>query len=111
MQLARRPFVSFGPELFQHDLQQAGLRRLRLRAEHKLSASSTEALLGFVAAGLGYSLIPWPSPRGPEIAGVRALRLGAREDDFAIHAAYRSDRADDPLLKPALQALQRPRQR
>jgi DNA-binding transcriptional LysR family regulator len=106
-----KPFVSFGPELFQHDMQLAGLRRLGLEAEQKLSASTTEALLGFVAAGLGYSLIPWPSLHGPQVPGVHALRLGAERDGFTIHAAYREGREDDPLLVAALRAMPRLRER
>jgi DNA-binding transcriptional LysR family regulator len=106
-----KPFISFGPELFQHDMQLAGLRRLGLEAEQKLSASTTEALLGFVAAGLGYSLIPWPSLHGPQVHGVYALRLGAERDGFTIHAAYREGREDDPLLVAALRAMPRLRER
>jgi DNA-binding transcriptional LysR family regulator len=105
--LRGKPFVSFGAELFQHDLQLAGLRRLGLEAERSLSASTTEALVGFVAAGLGYSLIPWPSLSGPKVPDVCTLRLGTKNDGFAIHAAYRSGREDDPLLVAALQAMPR----
>jgi DNA-binding transcriptional LysR family regulator len=99
--------VSFGPELFQHDLQLAGLRRLGLEAELKLSASTTDALLGLVAAGLGYSLIPWPSLYRPQVPDVHALRLGTKQNGFTIHAAYREGRADDPLLVAVLHAMPR----
>ena len=105
--LGDKPFIGFGAELFQHELQHIGLRRLGLSPEHKLSASSTETLLGFVAAGLGYSLIPWPNQAGPELRDVYTLRIGERRDAFAIHAAFRAGRDADPLLQAALATLPR----
>lgn len=103
--LRGRPFVSYERGLFQHQMQLAGLRALGVEPERKLSVSSTEALLGFVAAGLGYSLIPWPSMKGPALREVHATRLRGPSASFPIHAAYRTRKQLDPLVSAALQAL------
>ncbi|HVP59283.1 MAG TPA: hypothetical protein VMT11_01865 [Myxococcaceae bacterium] len=41
----------------------------------RFAADSTASLLGFVAAGLGFSVVPALHPDGPRRAGVRAIRL------------------------------------
>lgn len=103
--LGAQPFISYTPDLFQYAMQVAGLSALHVVPQRKLSASSTEALLGFVAAGLGYSLIPWPTRKGPELANVRALRLHDERARFPIHLAYRTSAASDPLVVAALRSL------
>jgi DNA-binding transcriptional LysR family regulator len=101
------PFVSYAPSLVQYDLQMRGLRELGVAAQRKLSASSTEALLGFVASGLGFSLVPWPDAAGPKLRGVVCVALAGRAWRFPIHAAYRTRAGKDPLLQAALGAFGR----
>jgi DNA-binding transcriptional LysR family regulator len=103
--LRQRPFVGYSPSLFQHALQLHGLQRLGIEPQPGLSASSTEAILGFVQAELGYSLLPWPSERGPQLAGVCCIRLRGAGTEFPIVLAWRARAAPDPLIEAALATL------
>ena len=102
--LRDKPFVSFHPSLPHCQLQLNALGALGA-PRRLLSASSTEAILGFVAAGLGYSLVPWPDAKGPQFPGVIAIRQKGRGTEFPILAAWRKRAEPDPLIGAALQAL------
>ena len=103
--LRDQPFVSFHPSLPHCQLQKNALDAHGVESPKLLSASSTEAILGFVAAGLGYSLVPWPAPRGPQFRGVTAIRQRGPGTEFPILAAWRKRAEPDPLISAALQAL------
>ena len=103
--LRDKPFVSFHPSLPHCQLQLNALGASGAERRKLLSASSTEAILGFVAAGLGYSLVPWPEARGPQFRGVTAIRQQGRGTEFPILAAWRKRAEPDPLISAALQAL------
>ncbi|MFO0680329.1 MAG: hypothetical protein U0169_27645 [Polyangiaceae bacterium] len=64
------PHVTFPPNLPHTERQLRAVESVA-PADQVLTASSTDAILGFVAAGLGYSLVPWPTPSGPKVPGVR----------------------------------------
>jgi DNA-binding transcriptional LysR family regulator len=102
------PFVSFHPSLPHCQLQLNALDAFGNLPRKTLSASSTEAILGFVAAGLGYSLVPWPDARGPQFKGVTAIRQKGRGTEFPILAAWRKRAEPDPLIRAALLALGSP---
>ena len=103
--LREQPFVSFHPSLAHYQLQLNALETLGPSRRKTLSASSTEAILGFVAAGLGYSLVPWPEANGPRFRGVTAIRQKGPGTEFPILAAWRKRAEPDPLIQAALQAL------
>jgi DNA-binding transcriptional LysR family regulator len=103
--LREQPFVSFHPSLPHCQLQLNALETLGPARRKTLSASSTEAILGFVAAGLGYSLVPWPEARGPQFPGVTAIRQKGPGTEFPILAIWRKRAELDPLIGAALQAL------
>ena len=103
--LRHQPFVSFHPSLPHCQMQLSALDSHGVERGKLLSASSTEAILGFVAAGLGYSLVPWPDVRGPQFRGVTAIRQKGRGTEYPIFAAWRKGAEPDPLISAALQAL------
>jgi DNA-binding transcriptional LysR family regulator len=103
--LRDEPFVSFHPDLPQYALQIRALSTHGAPPRKTLSASSTEAILGFVAAGLGYSLVPWPDETGPKFRGVTAVRQNGRGTRFPILAVWRERAEPNPLVSAALQAL------
>ena len=103
--LRDKPFVSFHPSLPHCQMQLNALGALGSPRRGTLSASSTEAILGFVAAGLGYSLVPWPEARGPQFRGVTAIRQKGPGTEFPILAAWRKHAEPNPLIQAALRAL------
>jgi DNA-binding transcriptional LysR family regulator len=70
-----------------------------------LSASSVNAILALVRAGLGYSLLPWPDTSGPRAPGLQAVRLTGAGTEFPVCASWRARTPEDPLVAAALSAL------
>jgi DNA-binding transcriptional LysR family regulator len=103
--LADEAFVGFHPSLPHHALQLAALEAAGSAPRERLSASSVEAILGFVQAGLGYSLIPWPDPVGPRLRGVIARRQKGPGTEFPVVAAWAPRGYPSPLVQAALDAL------
>jgi len=101
--LAGEPFIAFHASLPYTRRQLAAVAALCPR--HVLHASSTDAILGFVAAGLGYSLIPWPTADGPVVAGVRAERMHGAGTQFPILAVWKRGAVAETLIQRALSAL------
>ena len=66
------------------------------------AADSTASLLGLVAAGLGFSVIPALDVRGPRRPGVRAIRLRMPGAELPVHAVWVKGHAH-PLVKAALE--------
>lgn len=101
--LQGRPLVGYSSVLPQHNLQQSALFRLGVAHSRTLTASSTEAILGFVSAGLGFSVIPWPNERGPSVPSVAARRV--RGATYPVCVAWRQSAAADPVIVAALAAF------
>jgi DNA-binding transcriptional LysR family regulator len=99
------PFVSFRPGTSEHALQLAGLELFGLNPPRLLSASTVDAIVGFVQAGLGYSLVPWPSRDGPRAAGVVARPIRTRGATFPITASWLKKGGENPLVAVALDAV------
>ena len=102
-ELASQPFVALndGPE---RELQLAALRALGAAPARISGAPSVTSVLAFVAAGLGYSLIPWPTRRGPRLPGVAVAPLRGKETRFPISASFRKSSEPDPVLEAVLRA-------
>jgi DNA-binding transcriptional LysR family regulator len=100
------PFVSFRPGTSEHALQLAGLAFHGLNPPRLLSASTVDAILGFVQAGLGYSLVAWPSREGPRLSGVLSTPVKARGAAFPIAASWLKKGGESSLVAVALRAAE-----
>ncbi len=69
-----------------------------------VSASSVDAILAFVQAGLGFSVVPWLDSRGPALENVAVRRLRGRGASFPILAVWRRSERPHPLVQAALSA-------
>jgi DNA-binding transcriptional LysR family regulator len=114
--LARRPglrlrdlrdqaFISYNTERWHRELQLRALALHHASPARLLSVDSSETILAFVAAGLGFSLVPWLSAEGPRLAGVTAHPLTRPTAEFPVVAAWRRSALSDPLVEAALAAL------
>lgn len=94
-------FVAYAPDLPHHALQLDALRaRLGGAPARTLTAPSVAALLAFVGAGLGFSIVPWPDQRGPDAPGVALFR--ERAPTFPVLAVARRVAHPHPLLDALL---------
>lgn len=102
--VAGQPLVAYAAQARQRALQSLALRRLDIPEPKVLQASSTDAILGFVGAGLGFSIVPWPGDEPPRLPDVHAHRLTRNRDAFPISVAWREESRADPLVQAGLGA-------
>ena len=101
--LKDEPFVAYNVDRTLRAAQLEVLRQHGITPRRMFSADSAETILGFVAAGLGYSLVPWLASQGPRVAGVVTQRLVRPAASFPIFAAYRKTASANPLIRAALE--------
>ena len=99
--LTELPFLTFGADPASRALQRRAVEALGASARERFAADSTASLLGFVAAGLGFSVVPAMHPRGPRRAGIRAIPLRLPGSELAVHAAWLRS-VPNPMLAAAL---------
>ena len=96
-------FISYNPDLHPYPLQMQALAEHGVVPEQIISASSVEAILGFVESGVGFSLVPSLEPDGPSSTKLVSLPLRAPKVEFPVVAAWRKDTPENPLLDAALE--------
>jgi len=100
-------FVALSSALPQSALQMKALQRLGAEPRRITYAPSVTSVLAFVAAGLGYSLIPWPGAEGPRVRGVASRELRGRDSRFPVLACYRTTNEPDAALEAVLRRAPR----
>ncbi len=103
--LATTPLVCYPPAFDQHALQMAAVREHIGEPTRTIAASSVEVILSFVAAGLGYSIVPWLDEKGPRRAGVVAIAPGGHQQRFPILAAWSKRSSIAPTLGQVVELL------
>ena len=99
--LSGRTFISYTPGALPHQLQMRALDEASCTPGRTISAHSAETILGFVEAGVGFSLVPSLEPEGPGGCGIRAEPADLTTTEFPVVAAWlRSE-----LPRPAIDAL------
>ena len=84
------------------NLQDDELRRTGTEPAHVISTDSIDTILGIVASGLGFSLVPSALAEGPRLPGLVARPLGGKKNRYPVYAAWRATASDNPLLRAAL---------
>jgi DNA-binding transcriptional LysR family regulator len=101
-------FVHFAPGSLQHAMQMQALRDAGCAPSVFLNGASVDGILGFVSAGLGYSLVPWPDRSGPKLAKVLSAPYRATSLRIPVRAAFHRAAKNERALELALRAA-RPR--
>jgi DNA-binding transcriptional LysR family regulator len=104
-ELSDTPFVAYGADRALRTLQDQALGAHGLAPRVTHAADSSDTILGFVAAGLGFSLVPSAQPHGPHVAGVTAFPLERPKAVFPISALWKRRAFPHPLVDAALAAL------
>ncbi len=100
--LAQQTFIAYSSDLLAHNLQLRALSIHGITPNRVITAGSADAILGFVESGLGYSLIPSLSKKGPRIPAVVVRPLKSAEANFPVFAAWRKRETLPPTLLTAL---------
>lgn len=106
-ELAAETFITYPPGTVHHALQMKALARSRVTPARTIAATTADAIVGLVAAGIGCSLVPsLTTPRGGNERawrkGVVAHRFGAGAIEFAVSAICRRTTLSNPALDAAL---------
>jgi DNA-binding transcriptional LysR family regulator len=107
-QLRDEPFITYSSDLQLRELQLSALAHHGVVPRRLHAADSSETILGFVAAGLGYSLLASLLPKGPRVPGVVALPVTQPAREFPIYAAWRKSAHANPLLEVLLALAPQP---
>jgi DNA-binding transcriptional LysR family regulator len=106
--LADEPFIAYSTDLQLREMQLAALAMHGVKPRRIHAADSSETMLAFVAAGLGYSLLASVQPHGPRMAGVISQPLQRPTTRFALYAAWLKRSRPHPLVQAALQRAPHP---
>lgn len=104
-QVASETFVTYNPGTIHHELQRRALARSGAAPVRIISASTTEAILGLVAAGVGCSLVPSIDETLLRRRGVVARPFAPGRGRFPVRAVWRASGAVNPAVDVALRAL------
>jgi DNA-binding transcriptional LysR family regulator len=107
-QLGDEPFITYSADLQLRELQLSALAHHGVTPRRLHAADSSETILGFVAAGLGYSLLASLLPKGPRVPGVVAQPVTQPAREFPIYAAWRKSAHAHPLLAVLLSLAPEP---
>lgn len=106
-ELGEDTFVGYNPGTHAARLQLGVLSANGITPRHTITAGSADTILGFVQAGLGWSIVPDLAPDGPAGEGLVAAPLEPQAH-FSVVAAWRKDTPENPLLDAALETAPRP---
>lgn len=95
-------FVGYTPGSLPHQLQKQVLEDRGVTPTRVLSASTADAILGFVESGLGFSVVPSLDEGGPKGRGFKARLMQRPMATFDVVAAWRESSMPNPLLEAAL---------
>lgn len=95
-------FIAYGADRQSRELQLTALQAHGIKPRRIFTADTSETILGFVAAGLGYSLVPSVLPHGPREVGVFAVPLARPGAEFPIYAVRRKSAGTNPIVEAAL---------
>jgi len=95
-------FVGYTPGGLPHVLQKQVLEDRGVVPTRVLSASTADAILGFVESGLGFSIVPSLDEGGPKGRGLRSRILRRPQATFEVVMAWRKAAVLNPLLEAAL---------
>lgn len=98
------PFVAYAQGLRARELQFAALAEHDLAPRSMLSGGSADTILGFIGAGLGWSILPWLEGDTPGGADIASAPLAEPDVRFDVVAAWRKDTPENPLLDAMLEA-------
>lgn len=101
--LADAPFIAYGGDRTLHALQRQVLAMHGVNPPEAFAADTSDTILGFVAAGLGFSLVPVLGESFPRVAGIQAERVVRPAASFPVVAAWRKSAHAHPLVQAALE--------
>ncbi|MHC4407826.1 MAG: LysR family transcriptional regulator [Planctomycetota bacterium] len=95
-------FLGYAKGSTMRRIQDRELERAGAEPSHVITTDAVDVILGFVASGLGLSLVPSLSPDGPKAPGLMARAVGGKRNQYPVVAAWRKSASESPLLRAVL---------
>ncbi|MEM8882447.1 MAG: LysR family transcriptional regulator [Planctomycetota bacterium] len=95
-------FIGYAKGSVMRKLQEIELKRAGVTPSNFLTTDSVDVILGFVASGLGLSLVPSLSPDGPKVSGLVGRAVGGKRNRYPVVAAWRKSAHENPLVHAVL---------
>lgn len=109
--LSDERFIAYHPDRAHHDRQMQALALFNVVPRSLSYADTSDTIIGMVAAGLGFSVVPSLHRKGPQSPDVVARVVRDPRAEFRVYAAWRKNAPANPLLKAALSLAPRVEQR
>jgi DNA-binding transcriptional LysR family regulator len=103
--LAGQTFITYNPGTIHHELQSRALARSGAAPARIISASTTEAILGLVSAGVGCSLVPSIDEGSLRRRGIVTRPFAPGRGRVPVLAVWRARGPTNPAVDVALAAL------
>ncbi len=104
-QLKEATFIAYAEGRSNRLRQLEGLASLKLRPPRILSAESSETILGLVAGGLGFSIVPLVAQSVRAMSDVRLIPVKRSDAVFPVSAVFRASERNEPALKRLLEMM------
>ncbi|MHC4939316.1 MAG: LysR family transcriptional regulator [Planctomycetota bacterium] len=95
-------FLGYAKGSTMRKIQDRELQRAGAEPAHVITTAAVDVILGFVASGLGLSLVPSLSPEGPKVPGLVARAVGGKRAQYPVTAAWRKSSSESPLLQAVM---------
>jgi DNA-binding transcriptional LysR family regulator len=105
-QVAQETFISYRPGTIHHQLQQQAFARAGGAPARVVAASTTEAILGLISAGVGCSLVPSIDEASLRRRGIVARPFAPGQGRFPVLAVWREAGLPNDALDHAFAALE-----
>jgi LysR family transcriptional regulator, benzoate and cis,cis-muconate-responsive activator of ben and cat genes len=102
--LEQETFVAYSPGLLPHAQQFEALALHELAPARRITATTADVILGFVEAGLGFSILPSLEPEAPKSRNLKFFPLPSPKVEFPVQLAWRKDTPENPLLDALLES-------
>ncbi|MCB9884036.1 MAG: LysR family transcriptional regulator [Planctomycetes bacterium] len=96
-------FLAYPAGSRHHALQLQALALHEVTPQRTIHLDTADLILAFVESGLGWSLVPSLSPKGPPSRRLTAYPLVRPRVRFPVFLAWRKDTPENPLLDSLLQ--------
>jgi DNA-binding transcriptional LysR family regulator len=97
-------FIAY-PSWTQHrEIQNQALSDAGVQPRRVTEVGTADSMVSLVAAGLGYTLVPWLHKDGPTVRGTWAFKQERLDASFPIQCAWNEAASRDPMLMNALAA-------
>jgi len=101
-------FLGYAKGSVMRKVQDRELHKAGAEPAHVITPDAVDVILGFVASGLGLSLVPSLSAEGPRVPGLVARPVGGKRNQYPVYAAWRESAGETPLLQAVLALAPQP---